>query len=383
MPERDFERQLGTLLRQTAADIPPELDVSARVHQKVYTSGGWYGSRRWVTVASMVAVVALLAGTFSWFRGAGTRPGPRPVPEPIVLHIDAAYADATATVVTFHLTGPRTDVAYSATSMALTDAAGNSLRPVFGGGNTSGGLYALFTPLPQPALGGWQTLTLTLTEVDLIPVHVNVTNSSVVPDRATVRGFWQARIAVTPIAGTSTPLRIPVQTHGKLSIQPLRLDVSPGSVPGVNYLPGGVRIVLRMSGLTPGTPQALGLATEYYSTPDSPIGTDPTLDGPEGGGSTGSGDPSSFSAAGGGGILPAFVYMLDAQGYAQGLDQLGQATVDTSGAIEFELIYLQSLQQQSLLQLPLQGPLMLTFDSITLNSGEKIPGPWVFTIPGA
>src|SRR5260370_14756287 len=116
MPESDFERQLGTLLRQTAAEIPPEVDVSARVHQKVSTSGGWHGSRRWVAVASMVAVVALLAGTFSWFRGAGPRPGPGS----IVLHVDAAYADATATVVTFHLTGPRTDVAYSAASAFLT-----------------------------------------------------------------------------------------------------------------------------------------------------------------------------------------------------------------------------------------------------------------------
>src|SRR5258707_2751480 len=216
MPESDFERQLGTLLRQTAADIPPALDVSARVHQKFYTSGDWHGSRRWVTVASMVAVVALLAGTFSWFRGAGPRPGP----EPIVLHIDAAYADATATVVTFHLTGPRTDVAYSAVLTFLTDAAGNSLPIVSEGGNTSGGLYAFFTPLPQPALGVRQTLTLTITEVELIPHHVNVTNSSVVPDRTTVRGPWQGRIAVTPVAGTSTPLRIPVQTHGKFSIQP-------------------------------------------------------------------------------------------------------------------------------------------------------------------
>src|SRR5258706_1016278 len=183
MPESDFERQLGTLLRQTAADIPPELDVSARVHQKVSTSGDGHGSRRWVTVASMVAVVALLAGTFTWFRGAGTRPGPRPGPEPIVLHVDAAYADATATVVTFHLTGPRTDVAYSAASALLADAAGNPLRPVFGSGDASGGLYAFFTPLPQPALGVRQTLTLTITEVELIPHHVNVTNSSVVPDR--------------------------------------------------------------------------------------------------------------------------------------------------------------------------------------------------------
>ncbi len=358
MPESDFERQLGTLLRQTAADIPPALDVSARVHQKFYTSGGWHGSRRWVTVASMVAVVALLAGTFTWFRGAGTRPGPGP----IALHVDAAYADATATVVTFHLTGPRSDVAYSAGSMFLTDAAGNSLQMVFGSGDASGGSTAFFTPLPQPALGVRQTLTLTITEIDLLLLHVTNLDG---PERSILKGFWQGRVTVTPIAGTSTPLRIPAQIHGKLSIQPLRLDVSPGSVPGIDYLPGGVRIVLRMSGLTPGTPQALGLATEYYA--------------PDGSGSTGSGDQSSFSAAGGGGLIPAFVYVLDAQGLAQ----LGQATVDTSGAIEFELIYLQSLQQQSLLQVPLQGPLTLMFDSITLNSGEKIPGPWVFTIPGA
>src|SRR5258708_30027471 len=123
MPESDFERQLGTLLRQTAADIPPARDVSARVHQKFSTSGGWHGSRRWVTVASMVAVVALLAGTFTWIRGAGLRLGPGP----IALRVHAAYADAPAPAVTFHLTGPRAVVSYSTASSFLTHAAGNPL----------------------------------------------------------------------------------------------------------------------------------------------------------------------------------------------------------------------------------------------------------------
>src|SRR5258708_33798861 len=93
MPESDFERQLGTLLRQTAADIPPELDVSARVHQKISTSGGWHGSRRWVTVASMVAVVALHAGTCSWFRGPCPRLGPRPGAGARCLHVQSPRAD--------------------------------------------------------------------------------------------------------------------------------------------------------------------------------------------------------------------------------------------------------------------------------------------------
>jgi hypothetical protein len=351
MPECDFERQLGTLLRQTAADIPPALDVSARVHQKFYTSGGWHGSRRWVTVASMVAVVALLAGTFTWFRGAGLRLGPGP----IALRVDAAYADATATVVTFHLTGPRTDVAYSTASAFLTDAAGNPLPFQSGGGDASGSGSALFAPLPQPALGVRQTLTLTITYIDLIPLHETGLG---VPGTSTLKGFWQGRVTVTPIAGTSRTLRIPAQTHGKLSIQPLRLDVSPSSPPGFDYSSGGIRIVLRMSGLTPGTPPAGGFATKDPNPPD-------------GSGASGSGDQTSLSAAGYAGLLPAFVYDLD----AQGMPPLSQVTVDASGATEFELIYILSL-------LPLQGPLTLTFDSITLNSGEKIPGPWVFTIPG-
>ena len=50
---------------------------------------------------------------------------------------------------------------------------------------------------------------------------------------------------------------------------------------------------------------------------------------------------------------------------------MSTATIHTNqGAIELELIYRQ----------PLQGPLTLTFDSITLNSGETIHGPWVFTL---
>lgn len=363
MPESDFERRLGTLLRQTAADIPPEMDVTARVHQRYYATG----SRRWMAAASMVAVVALLAGTFALFRGAGLLLGPGP----ITLHVDGAYGDATATVVTFHLTGPRTDVAYTPGPLSLTDAAGNSLLFQSGGGGASGGEFALFAPLPQPALSVRQTLTLTITMIDLRPLHV--TDGSM-PTETTVKGFWVAPVTVLPIAGTSTLLEIPAQTHGKLTIQPLRLDVSPGTRYAAQYLPGGLRIVLRVSGLTPGTPPSVGLATKAYPTdPNAP----PPPDAPT------SGDQSSLSTAGDHpnlhpGILPAFVFALDAQGVLQQVP----ANVDASGAVEFELIYVPLLALQGYLPgLSLRGPLTLTIDSITLSAGETVHGPWVFTIP--
>jgi hypothetical protein len=348
MPESDFERQLATLLRQTAAEIPPDSEVASRVHHQLLSgSGGQGGGRRWIAAASMVAVVALLIGTLIWFRGMEARPGAAS----IALHVDAAYADATATVVTFHITGPRTDVVYSVAELSLTDAVGNSfpIRSVATGPSDS---YALFAPLPQPALGGRQALTVAATQIWLQPLHLPDTGPPTVPH---VSGLWQVRLAVTPVAGTSTPLHVAAQTHNNLSILPLRLDVSPGSPsPGNVYLPGGLRIVLQMSGLTPGTRQFPDLATAYTE--------------PGGGGASGSGGQSSLSSGGGSGMLPAFVFPVDAHGVPLEIP----GAVGTAGSIELELIYLR----------PPKGPLTLTFETITLSSGKSISGPWVFTITG-
>jgi hypothetical protein len=170
-----------------------------------------------------------------------------------------------------------------------------------------------------------------------------------------VSGLWQARVAVTPVAGISTPLRVAAQTHNNLSIQPLRVDVAPDApLVGGLYAPGGVRIVLRMSGLTPGASQFPSLATAYKDA--------------RGDGGPTSGSQSSLSADGGPGVLPNFVIALDVQGRPE--DTPG--TVGADSAVELELIYLH----------PPQPPLMLRFDTITLSTGDTIQGPWVFSLTG-
>lgn len=362
MPESDFERRLATLLRQTAAEISPELDVSARVHHQIL-SGGGHGGRRWIAVASMAAVVALLIGTFAWFHGIGAHNGVPATSEQIALHVDAAYADATATVFSFHITGPRTDVVYGPADLYLTDSAGDSLHNLAEGSPPSGTSYVLFPPLPQPALQVRQTLTLTATHMDLQPLRISESAS---PTFTRMSGLWQAHVTVTPVAGTSTPLQVAAQTHSGLSIQPLRLDVSPGSSPpGTRYLPGGLRIVLRMSGLTPGSSQFPMLSTAY-SLPDGGSGGYTVPAASPGG--LPRGQSSLLSAAGDLSTLPAFVFPLD----AQGVPQETPTTVGADGSIELELIY----------QQPRQGPLTLQFDTITLSAGETTQGPWVFPITG-
>lgn len=354
MPDHEFERQLGPLLRDTASDIEPQADIAPRVRDRLASDGGRLGPRQWIAVASMVAIVTLLVGTFVWFKGGqlGTHPGNS---SQIVLHLDAAYADANMTTLQYHVTGPRYNdknipVGYVLFFPTLTTASGTVL-PESGEASGSdisapGGVSAIFAPMPAGELGARQTLTLTADRMEEIPLQIA---GNPPPAHTIIHGSWRASIEVTPSAGTSQTLHDAAQTHGGISIQLLRLDSWPRSV----------RIVVRMSGLTPGSQENPTFATT--TSPDSGGHVTLTLANDAGT----SGDQPR---------LPDNAHLLDPAGNPV----QGPYTIPASGTIDIELTYFQLLR----------GELALRFDSLSLSIGASSPrtitGPWTFnlTIPG-
>jgi hypothetical protein len=350
MSDHDFERQLGSLLRDTASDIEPQADVAPRVRQRLAANGGRLGSRQWLAVASMVAIVALLVGTFAWFKG-GQLGSHSVDASQIVLHLDAAYADGNMTVLQYHITGPRYDgnnipIGYDLFFPTLTTASGVVLREMSGSGSASGTVSSTFAPLPADELGARQTLTLTADRMEEFPLQI-VGNPPTEPAHPILHGSWRASIEVTPAAGTSQTLHDAAQTHDRLSIQPLQLDSWPRSV----------RIVVRMGGLMPGSQE-----NPTFATTTSPAGDQATLTFANDAGT--SGDPRR---------VPDTVHLLD----PAGKPVQGPYTIPASGTLDIELIYFQ----------PPRGEMALRFDSISLSTGTSSPrfitGPWTFalTIP--
>lgn len=381
MSNHDFERRLGLLLRDTATDIESQADVAPRVRQRLSANGGGLGSRQWLAAASMVAIVALLVGTFVWFKSGQL--GSHPVDSSqIVLHLDAAYADSTMTMLEYHITSPRNDVGnihmeYSPFFPVLTSAIGTPLPEVSGGCTTprpfSTSQCTRFIPLPLDELGARQTLTLTVTRmmVNEIPLQP-IRNPPTLAVTSIVKGLWRASIEVTPIAGTSVPFTGVAQTHGGISIQPLRLDASPH----------GVRIVIHMGGLTPGSQESPSFTTSAYqpangdSSGDTPTPTS---------GATSLGQ-ATLTTPTGPPLLPDNVVNLDSAGKPvrgpntiPNFDSAGKPlqspyTIPASGVLDIELVYIQ----------PPHGSVTLTFDHISLGTAgsplHTITGPWAFSL---
>lgn len=380
MPDNDFDQQLGALLHDTASDIEPQADIAPRVRQRLAANGGRLGSRQWLAVASMVAIVALLVGTFAWFKG--RQLGSHPVDSgQIELHLDAAYADATMTTLRYHVTGPHSAdknilVEYSPFFPTLTSASGTFLPEVNNYNPASGTASATYAPLPADELGARQTLTLAVDRMEMRETPLQLGNPPTFPASTIIKGSWRASITVTPIAGTSVPLTNAAQTHGGISIQPLRLDTSPR----------GIRIVIHMGGLTPGSHESpiFSTSADRSGGSDSP-GCSPTR--PSGNPSFGS---ATLTTATGDSCLPDNTFNLDPTGKIvrgprtiTGLDSAGKPvrefyTIPASGTIDIELIYIQSPH----------GSVTLTFDTVSIDTGaasqHTVTGQWTFnlTIPG-
>ncbi len=305
---REFEERLRSLLADTAEAIPADADLTARVLQADMqgahrtraggVAGAWLQWHGLVTVSAAVVVVALLAGVLAFVHpggllrsasgvsGASTTTmtaaptptiGPfncRPMDSPpaisgtlvdhsvavgraaslhgITITIDRAYADATQTVITYHL---QTTINPPLPALpVLLDARGHRYAQVSGDWDIDHGGNVIFTPLSPEELGTPQRLTFFTQQMQL---------SNGTGRGALVDGPWQISFTLTPATGTSQALSNAAVTHSGLTIQPLRLDVAPAGG-GLDGAAGGARVVVRISGLAPAMPLANLLSFDTF-----------------------------------------------------------------------------------------------------------------------
>ena len=186
-----------------------------------------------------------------------------------------------------------------------------------------------------------------------------------------VDGPWQISFTLTPVAGTSQALRSAPLTHNGLTIQPLRLDVAPAGG-GLDGARGGVRVVVRFSGLAPGMP----LENPGYFD----ISYD--LSGVGGANSCGGGVlalvqpngqqlvPGSVSVLGQ--TVPKTLAEQQVSPYAQ--------TVGPSGTAEAEagpLLHADAIRRRCHTR---HGPTCGAYSSPGADKPEQISGPWTFQL---
>lgn len=431
----EFEDRLRTLLARAAEAIPADTDLSAPVQYALTRDPRDTGNIRdardmgdtrartsvvprpvLVTVAAVV-VVALLAGVLSFVHPGGTslRPaggvtgGPTttataaPLPEilappcgplglgpsqtitaqptvtetpgtpvdhavsigrhasvhGITITIDRAYADATQTVITYHM---QTNVNPPLpASPVLIDAYGHRYGMISGDWDIQRGANYIFSPLPPEELGTPLTLTFYTQQMR----RADPTGPG-----ALVDGPWQISFNLTPAAGTSHVLSTQPLTHSGLTIQPLRLDVAPAGG-GLDGARGGVRVVVRFSGLAPGMHLA-----------DFAMGIDTFL------------NLGGYESSCGGGV--AVLILPDGQQMYPGVVlPLGQTvpitpaeqpaaqaqTVGPGGAVDLEMVFYTPIPAGTSVILGLEHvPAQLP----GMSSVKQISGPWEFRLsPGA
>jgi hypothetical protein len=160
----------------------------------------------------------------------------------ITITIDRAYADATETIVTYHM---QTNLNPPLPAMpVLLDAQGHRYASIVGDWDITRGAYFVFAPLPTDELGIPQTLTFVAQQMRL---------AAATGPGALVDGPWTISFVVTPTAGTEIALNNPAVVDKGLSVRPLQLDIAPAGGGRVGAS-GGARVVLRLSGLPPTAP---------------------------------------------------------------------------------------------------------------------------------
>jgi hypothetical protein len=294
----EFEDCLRRLLERAAEAIPDDTDISNRVRHAVAqgrgTSDRGVGPRPLLSMVAAVLVVALLAGVLLFVRPGRPLPSPGGVidsstatatdtppsvplppvtpltcgltgpdnpPSPagklvdqstavgrqtsvagVTFTLDRAYADATQTVITFHTQASSFWAAMPGLPL-LIDSQGNRYAQVAVGGSgyrTQNQGVIVFTPLPLEELSSPQLFTFTAQQMDvtnpntMMPVYLN--------------GPWQVSFNLTPVVGTSIALSNAPVTRKGVTVQPLRADVVPVGG-GLDGMAGGVRLILRLSGL--------------------------------------------------------------------------------------------------------------------------------------
>ena len=413
----EFEDRVRALLARTADAIPSDTDLSVQVRQALTreTHGASarrvIGSRHVLATIAAVLVVALLAGVLTFVRPHGSllRPAggvtgaptttataaPLPVVPPtcgpggpvgsspansassppvagtpvdhsvavgrhaslhgITITIDRAYADATQTVITYHM---QTNVNPPLPALpVLLDAQGHRYSMISGDWDIQRGANFIFAPLPPEELGTPQTLTFFTQQMQL----ANSTGPG-----ALVDGPWQISFSLTPAAGTSLALSNAPLTRNGLTIQPLRLDVASAGG-GLDGAMGGARVVVRVSGLAPG--MHLSDLSGFETAFD--LG---------GGGSFGCGGGiAELVLPNGQQIVPGAVHLVGQTVPITSAEQqaaLAQ-TVGPSGTADMEVLYYTPIPSGMSLTLYLDH---VAAQLAGMASPTKISGPWVFRL---
>jgi hypothetical protein len=405
----EFEDRLRAVLSRTAEAIPPDVDVSARVRRALVRPQhrprflGIAGPRNMLgTVVAVLVVVLLVAAlTFAHPRGvprpdggqsaqptntATTEPAPTLVPlkcvamygvtnpsqptgtpvdhsiavgrsasaQGITITIDRVYADATETLVTYHM---QTNLNPPLPALpVLIDAHGNRYAYVAGDWDVTNGGSFSFAPLPSDELGTQQTLTFLAQQMRL---------ADPTGPGALVDGPWSVSFDVTPAAGTSAVLSTSAVVHDGLSVQPLQIDVAPAGG-GLLGIAGGARVVVRISGLSP------SMRLRDLDAFDTALA------------------PGGHSFYCGGGILE--LVLPNGQQIAPGVVTLLGQTVPETVADEGTLVQTVgpsgTVDIEALFYLPIQSAAGLTLYIDHLNAQpagatqpQRVSGPWEFHLP--
>lgn len=294
----DFEEQARRLLARYAERMPAESSVEARVRSQLathapqgHTARQWRMRRQWGIddwargAVSLALVIVLIAGFVAVLRGYGGAstvnklgghtgtcatvnsdyavalcPGSHVQAQFIV---GQSFVDPTRTAIQLRLSLTGAELQFGSAAPLHADAAefrGMTLQ------DSQGNVYAAndmttpinfahnpyinafgaaeFDPLPQSELSAPQTLTLHIQQIALF-YGTGVYEKTLLLD-----GPWIVTAQVTPQAGRSIALNVAPETFNGVTIQPLRLDIGP-SGSAFDYLNGGARLVLRVSGLSP------------------------------------------------------------------------------------------------------------------------------------
>jgi hypothetical protein len=269
----------------------------------------------------------------------------------ITLHLDQAYADGARTAVTFHVTA-HSSLQPVPLAPAMTDTAHQTYSLVDGRQVKSEAL-AEFLPLALSQAGKNQLLTFTVRQM-----HLSGYNTAGQP----VTGNWSISFRITPQADQFlTPAAAPA-THSGITVQPILLDLAAS----------GMRLVVRISGLTPNT--SLATLTRFatrqaYSAPSPDGGNTGTT------GTNSDGALLQVHQAAGQVLLPVWAGI-----QPDGDMRQPDHAVGITGTVTLEVLFFTTLQST-------QGPLTLTIDHLHLaqsgNSAQLTAanGPWTFAIP--
>jgi hypothetical protein len=271
------------------------------------------------------------------------------------MHISSADSKQTYSPVPYSVNGaPPTDE-----GVRLIDAQGSIYRAFTGNQLNQDALWE-FLPLPSGDLGTSQTLTFVVDAMSREPSNPDAT-------RATIVGPWLVTFHLTPQAGRPIPLDVAPQSHGGITLQPERLDLTPA----------GVRLLVRESGLPP---DASIFSVKHFATRQDDIVACPPgqhVCGESFG--TGDGAKMQISAPGGQTLVPGWVNVVSPVPVA-GVP-IGQQALGSAGTAEIEFLFFSPIKAT-------QGAAHVTFDEVRYASAtdssapeQIVPGPWSFVLP--